>query len=414
MSEQWSDSDFRSYQVRKENAGPDEKDIFNGDVIYQSKNPLFSALDCQALIDEARTAIDVGLRTERNNVIVRDRQPTNSELGEAKVSTLPRAREWLRDQLHSKLFPVLRNRFGVGQFLTLHDALIIGYGYFGGGCQSQPIHRDSSLLSLNVALSPRSDYEGGGTYFEALGQCLHQEQGHFTCHPGGIMHAGHGITSGERWVLVLFVLDESKPQLARRCHLLGLEAQRQSHVEQAKIHFQASLSLVPNNHLVYKDLGRSYMQENRVWKARECLAVTTDLYFLDAEAALGLANLLLEVKRPRAALRRLDKLLTQLSGADLSENAWRPLRALGWEARYRAASCAIQCALQNPQLSSQFLPGAIQRIEVCLESAPNHPILQDMMGQAIGMMHNHLKREEDIKQRSVQCKDSDFSTTAMV
>jgi hypothetical protein len=174
-------------------------------------------------------------------------------LGEAKLSTLPKASEWLTEKLHSTLFPLLQDRFGVAG-LTLTDALVIGYGYFGSGSRSQPMHRDLSLLSLNVALSPSSDYVGGGTYFEALGEYLHQEQGHVTCHAGGTMHAGNAISSGERWILVLFVSDETRPQLARRCHSLGLDAQRRppgddDPVEQAKVHFEASLTVEPNNHM---------------------------------------------------------------------------------------------------------------------------------------------------------------------
>ena len=243
------------------------------------------------------------------------------------------------------------------------------------------MHRDSSLLSLNVALSPSSDYVGGGTYFDALGEYLHQEQGHITCHAGGTLHAGNGISSGERWILVLFVLDESRPQLARRCHSLGLEAQRENQVELAKAHFDASLSIEPNNHMVYKDMGRTWMQQGNALQARHCLAKTTKLYPLDTEAAVGLAKLLLQARRPRAALRRLDSLLTTIGETDLKENAWMPLRAQAWEARMMATQCAIHCAQNRPAVYKHMLPTAIERLTLCLESSPSPPPqhLLDMM-----------------------------------
>jgi len=399
----WSDDDFVSRSVGQHNAGPDETDIHdNSDVIFQSKEPLISNEDCQALIDEARNAITTGLELLKDEDLAdkegrRKNDPTNSELGEARVSTLPQASEWLTKELQRTFFPILQNRFGVrANQLTLHDALIIGYGYFGNGARSQPVHRDSSLLSLNVALSPRSDYTGGGTYFEALGQQLHQEQGHLTCHAGGIMHAGTGISQGERWVLVLFVLDESRPQLARRCHFLGMDAQRNGQMDLAQTHYQASLGVQPTNHLVYKDLGRCYHNQqqpdnNLLLQARRCLAKSAQLYPLDGEAVLGVANMLAQARRPRAALRRLDTLLSLPSFSDgqfLSpETAWLPLKSFGWEARVLAVQCALQtCAFQNnPEQALAFLPIAKQRLETCLKVSPS-PYLESMMQSLQNMM----------------------------
>jgi hypothetical protein len=373
----WSDDEFLSYAVGKEHAGPDASTLKNCDVIFQSRKPLLTRDECQGLIDEARQVIAEGLANGKRG---EDNQPTNSELGEAKLSTMPKSSEWLNKKLHSTLFPLLQDRFGVAG-LTLTDALVIGYGYFGNGSRSQPMHRDSSLLSLNVALSPSSDYIGGGTYFDALGEYLHQEQGHVTCHAGGTLHAGNGISSGERWILVLFVLDESRPQLARRCHSLALEAQRENQIELAKAHFDASLSIEPNNHIVYKDMGRTWMQQGIPLQARLCLAKTTKLYPLDTEAAMGLAKLLLQARRPRAALRRLDSLLTTIGNKDLMEDAWMPLRAQAWEARMMATQCAIHCVQNRPTDYQYMLPIAIDRLTTCIESSPSPPPqhLLDMM-----------------------------------
>ena len=374
------DEHYIAYSLHKSNAGPDASTIENSHVIFQSKQPIFTKEECQELIDEARHVITVGLTNDKR---ILDHQPTNSELGEAKLSTMPKSNQWFREKLHWTLFPILQDRFGVdAQQLTLTDALVIGYGFFGNGARSQPIHRDSSLLSLNIALSPTSDYIGGGTYFEALDTYLHQDQGHLTCHAGGTLHAGNGISSGERWILVLFVLDKSQPQLARRCHSLGLDAQREKQNDVAKLHFEASLSIQPNNHLVYKDMGRTWMQLGNIVEARNCLAKVTKLYPLDVEAGLGLAKLLLQAKRPRAALRRLESLLACIGEKDLKENAWMPLQAQAWEARIMAVQCAIYCAQRQPVEYQGMLPVAIERLTLCLksyrvQSPPKH--LLDMM-----------------------------------
>jgi hypothetical protein len=150
--------------------------------------------------------------------------------------------------------------------LTLNDALIIGYKT---KTQLQPIHRDASIVSLNIALeSPKSNYQGGGTYFEGididmegsmdqgpLTPTLQIDRGHVMCHTSGAMHAGKGIEEGERWILVLSVLDKSNPQVARRCHDLGswaLGISQQdplSALSEAQSYFETGLEDAPNDHL---------------------------------------------------------------------------------------------------------------------------------------------------------------------
>ena len=64
------------------------------------------------------------------------------------------------------------------------------------------------MLSFNIALNDRFEYEGGGTWFEGLGQNLPIDKGHVCCHASGVMHGGHPITSGVRYILVGFVILE--------------------------------------------------------------------------------------------------------------------------------------------------------------------------------------------------------------
>eukprot|EP00227_Mantoniella_beaufortii_P002885 CAMPEP_0197605134 /NCGR_PEP_ID=MMETSP1326-20131121/42537_1 /TAXON_ID=1155430 /ORGANISM="Genus nov. species nov., Strain RCC2288" /LENGTH=87 /DNA_ID=CAMNT_0043172885 /DNA_START=1 /DNA_END=260 /DNA_ORIENTATION=+ len=51
--------------------------------------------------------------------------------------------------------------------LRLHDARLVRYAAAEGrvelGC-----HRDGTILTVNIALNALSEYEGGGTRFEAL------------------------------------------------------------------------------------------------------------------------------------------------------------------------------------------------------------------------------------------------------
>jgi tetratricopeptide (TPR) repeat protein len=284
-------------------------------------------------------------------------RPSNSQLGEARVSQLPIAREWLRHVLHTRLFPLLESRFGIqAQDLTLQDSLIIGYGYFGKGAESQPVHRDSSLLSLTVALSPSTQYTGGGgTYFEGLDQVLFSEQGHVICHASGTPHAGRGIASGcERYVLVLFVLCKDNPELARRCRAQGIRLGEEGKHEEAKLAFETGLELAPKDHLLWISLGSVYMQQGNFLRARACLSTAASCYPYCLRSAMGLARMHLENRKPRAALRRFNRVLDWLNDRDLRDDLeWKPWRQFGWEARVFGSQAALVCAQEAKRANMQ-------------------------------------------------------------
>eukprot|EP00959_Pyramimonas_sp_CCMP1952_P338160 7081674-Pyramimonas_sp.AAC.1 len=96
------------------------------------------------------------------------------------------------------------------------------------------MHRDGTLLTVNIALNDRVEYQGGGTVFAALttedanaanadedagggsgggggggggGGAIRLRRGHALLHPGEVLHGGQAITSGVRYVLVLFLMD---------------------------------------------------------------------------------------------------------------------------------------------------------------------------------------------------------------
>ena len=67
------------------------------------------------------------------------------------------------------------------------------------------LHRDGSLVSFNILLNDKSDFEGGGTYFKHLDKVIGIDRGDCVVHSGKVLHAGHPITSGERYILVGFL-----------------------------------------------------------------------------------------------------------------------------------------------------------------------------------------------------------------
>jgi hypothetical protein len=416
----WGDDDFVVYNVGKGNSGPDESVLTCGDCIFRTVAPVLSDDECEALILEAKKVIADGLMSDSldENAGSASVSVSHSQLGEARVSQLPMARAWLRHVLHTRFFPLLSSRFGIPvDDLTLHDGLVIGHGFPSNdrGSRSQPIHRDSCLLSLNVALSRPADYQGGGTLFEALPvdvrdrsdglsfgdgsrddevngpshSTLYSERGHVMCHAGGISHAGRGIDGGggERWILVLFCIAKNYPEVARRCHAQGMRDKEAGNLALALQTFQTGLHFAPVDHLLQTSLGGVYMslsQSNKEGsaslrlstKARVCLAMAAQNYAHCIKANMALGRTYLASGKPRAALRRFELVLGWLEDRDLrhaqtprnaNENSttatadysavWGPYRAIGYDARVSGARAALWCASQaqsNPVVHATF------------------------------------------------------------
>ena len=80
---------------------------------------------------------------------------------------------------------------------TLRDLFFVKYEVDGNGAQADlPLHQDGSLVSFNILLNPATDFEGGGTFFEATATTYLIEQGDALFHCGGLRHAAAPITSG--------------------------------------------------------------------------------------------------------------------------------------------------------------------------------------------------------------------------
>jgi len=272
-------------------------------------------------------------------------------------------------------------------------------------------------LTLNVALSdPNSDYDGGGTYLEALDETLIINKGHLLCHAGSSMHACNAITRGERWVLVLFLLDPNQPQLARRCHAQAIEYMQEGKLDGAQTVLSLGIeSIAPHHdHLLHNTMGRLHLAKAanpdinpKLKKHHQRLALqsfeTADkAYPLCPNALVAASTLLLEQNRPRAALRRLDKLLECIGTRDVLPSAQMSLKARAYGARRDAARCALVGADylyrksatnennddQQTQLPSwaswslRHLPIAMERLKTCLRAAPNEPSLLGMLDRA--------------------------------
>lgn len=299
----WDDSDFIGRSIGDNNAGMDANYLpKNGNQIFESKYPVLSKEECEFIIQEARDTISQGLDRERSQDDPEDKRVnaiSNSELGEARLSNMPKTREWLQETLRTRFYPLLKDRFGLDD-VTLYDGLVMGNI---APTRSQPIHRDASLLTLNVALSSLDDYEGGGTYIQALDEILKIDQGHLLCHAGSAMHAGNAISSGDRWVFVLFLLGEKQPQLSRRCHAQAIEYIRERELDKAEEVLETGLRSIAQNHdhLLHNSMGRLQLMKGRnTSDAIKSFQKADEAYPICQEAMTTIARLMMDRRRPRA------------------------------------------------------------------------------------------------------------------
>jgi tetratricopeptide (TPR) repeat protein len=418
-------------------AGPDEGLLGGrGHEIFETQMPLFSKEECESLISEAKATIVAGLQKDNSeaeegtaNSSSSSYARTNSQLGEARVSQLPKGCAMLGQALRERLGPMLESRYGISSNdIVLYDGLVLSHV---GPSQSQPVHRDASLLTINVALSPLSKYGGGGgTYFEGLvldhdenhsesnnsindedgnkrNGLLKMDQGHVMCHSSGVRHAGHGIESGERWVLVLFCLSKSHVELARRCHAIGLERLHQQSdptepvsTKSAAAAFQAGLEVAPKDHMLQLGMGEAHNGDGNQHAALVSLDEASRLYSRDPRPLVTAGKILLEKQRPRAALRRFALALDRINDRDLYSGAWMPLRALGFDARLYGAHCTLVCAEREGRMSrgtkSDFarakLPEAIQWGETALLASPQDERLMGLLARAQQIL-SHVQSE---------------------
>ena len=80
--------------------------------------------------------------------------------------------------------------------------------------QKLDMHTDKSEWTFLIALSDGCglDYDGGGTFFEALDATVHVQRGHALIFPGKLRHCGQRIHKGLRFLLVGFLVEKETIQ----------------------------------------------------------------------------------------------------------------------------------------------------------------------------------------------------------
>ncbi|ETV97571.1 hypothetical protein, variant [Aphanomyces invadans] len=179
-------------------------------VVFRSTTPLLTKDECANVVDIVhafhRETLDGRWGTVRHSSV---------KTTDVAVEDIPSLRPWLKVLLQSRVYPFLHACFpSLADHTTMmdpvtmqsrcrvHDAFIVRYDEVDESL-SLPEHNDTSVTSVVVSLNDR--FQGGGTWFEALGHVVDADVGHAVAFAGPLRHGGHAITSGCRLILVLFL-----------------------------------------------------------------------------------------------------------------------------------------------------------------------------------------------------------------
>ena len=175
----------------------------DGYLIHKTKNQVFTNSECDTIVAEAEYIASMSEWTKNRH----GNYPTT----DLPLVELPETLKFLRFALVERIYPMLQAQYGMflpdPTKLRLADGFVVKYDAAGGQRELKP-HRDGSVLSFNIALNPASEFEGGGTWFASLDDAIKIDQGEMVTHSSALLHGGHGITSGKRYILVGFVILE--------------------------------------------------------------------------------------------------------------------------------------------------------------------------------------------------------------
>ena len=179
--------------------------LFDGNFCHVTNSPIFTEQECRTIIAEAERDGDADSWSSHE-------QYYKSTKITKRIAELPQTKEFFGRACIERIFPLLQSMYptacpqgeeGLRNF-RIFTAKVLKYDAASGN-DYLGVHHDGSLLTFLIGLNELENFEGGGTYFEALGKAIRYEAGHLCCHPGIVRHGGDKVTSGVRYVLAAWI-----------------------------------------------------------------------------------------------------------------------------------------------------------------------------------------------------------------
>jgi hypothetical protein len=190
--------------------------------VFISPSPILSLNECSLIIHSAESAARVqgGWNTSRHRwypttdisaysikeLISPPAISSSITLSSSSALPLIKFNDWINRTVHQLIFPLLSQSYNIPpEDYLIQDLFIVKYDL--NGQTSLPVHRDSSMVTFNIALSQEGeDYHGGGTRFLITDPLVtNVPRGYMMSHESKVYHSGHPITSGTRYILIGFV-----------------------------------------------------------------------------------------------------------------------------------------------------------------------------------------------------------------
>lgn len=228
----------------------DFTDIRNVALRTISEAPLLDEVTVKCIREAASKRWDLQQNQESRFTLQSENTNSECHLDElVSEQSNPVLKNVIDEMLQTKIYPLVREAFAQelrnGNEICVYDSLVIRYNgdNVEGLPASQPLHRDGSIISVNIALNDferneltgENGFEGGGTFFEGL-ICNPENYtpilrpigtGHAVVHCSNERHAGAPTTRGVREILVFFLTQRPKlsgskyiaPPVERAFHL---------------------------------------------------------------------------------------------------------------------------------------------------------------------------------------------------
>jgi tetratricopeptide (TPR) repeat protein len=234
--------------------------------IFVTETPLLTSEECQKVIQDAEDHF-AGREWDR------------LDSGQYKVAgfwikDIPSVHQWFVETVATRLFPLLARTFpdfiDSPADLCVDNAYVFKYTPETGFRTN--VHTDSGCLSFTLALNPKEDYQGGGTWFEGLdgapeGGVIEMNEGQVTFRPGGVKHCGHAVQSGTRYIIGGFCIHKGKTEHVRQL----LSAPAGTSDDMVRKCSEAALVLNPETDLSYNKLANVYEKAGETAKSRQVL-----------------------------------------------------------------------------------------------------------------------------------------------
>mmetsp|Transcript_18099 Transcript_18099/g.29632 ORF Transcript_18099/g.29632 Transcript_18099/m.29632 type:complete len:678 (+) Transcript_18099:140-2173(+) len=271
--------------------------------------PLFSAKESAEVIK----------RAEAEGVDKNEYTSGKYKLGGDWLVNLPETREWFNRALEHKLFPILHHLFPeIIQSISVLRAHSVSLLKYNSTHPRTDVHIDNGILAMTLAMSPQSDYVGGGTFYEHMGvdHVLPMDVGHGTFRPGSVRHGGHRVTAGERYILGAFLLLEDHVEHVRRLKNRGAELRTSGDLVGAINHFEWALALNPRCTTCLKDWAEILLSQKNFVEAETKIRDALELLEgQDSDALFTLGLILSEQGKDEESIAVYKKSI-ELNGED--------------------------------------------------------------------------------------------------